>query len=170
MLRKQILGMAGLAATMLIASSVTMTVAHRVDDALSPARGVTPTVLGRGNYDSFKVTSLEGPAMLTAEANAPIDVVVRRHEYVAGGSTGWHANPYPVFITVLTGQVTFYDVDDPTCSPTVVSAGHGYVDSGHGHIGRNETDQPATDISVIMAPVDGALRTDLSAPGPYCGF
>ena len=75
-----------------------------------------------------------------------------------------------MLVTVVTGQVTFYDYDDPTCTPTVVSAGHGYVDSGHGHLGRNETDQPATDISVIMAPVGGAFRTELTAPGPYCGF
>jgi hypothetical protein len=162
--RKRTLGMTALAATMLITGAVTTTVA-------SPAQGVTPTVLARGTYDAFKVKSNPpGPAMFKAESKQPIDVVVRRHEYAAGGSTGWHAHPYPVFITVVTGQVTFYDYDDPTCTPTVVTAGHGYVDSGHGHIGRNETGQPATDISVIMAPVGGAFRTELTAPGPYCGF
>jgi len=39
-----------------------------------------------------------------------------------------------VFITVTEGQLTFYEYDDPTWSPHVASAGHGYVDSGHGHI------------------------------------
>jgi hypothetical protein len=71
---------------------------------------------------------------------------------------------------VVEGQVTFYDYDDPTCTPVVVSAGEGCVDSSHGHIGRNETDEPARDISVILAPVGGAFRGELAPPGPYCDF
>jgi RNA polymerase sigma-70 factor, ECF subfamily len=87
-----------------------------------------------------------------------------------GGSTGWHAHPYPVFITVVSGTLTFYEFDDPTCTPIVVTAGQGYVDAGHGHIGRNETAQPAVDISVIMAPVGAAFRAEVPAPNPNCGF
>jgi hypothetical protein len=136
----------------------------------SPASGVTFELLSRGTFDEFKVISRQGPSMFKAEAKAPIDVAVRRHMYEAGGSTGWHAHPYPVFITVIEGQVSFYDRDDPTCTPVVVSAGEGYVDSGHGHIGRNETDQPAVDVSVIMAPVGAPFRSELAAPGPYCDF
>jgi hypothetical protein len=137
----------------------------------NPATGVTPTLLARGTYDSFKVMGFpDGGGLFKAEAKAPIDVVVRRHEYAVGGNTGWHAHPYPVFITVISGTLTFYERDDPTCTGTVVTAGHGYVDSGHGHIGRNESGAPAVDISVIMAPVGAPFRQELSAPGPYCGF
>jgi len=137
----------------------------------SPPSGVTPTVLSRVSFDRFKVMS--DPAdggLFKVEAKGPIDMVVRRHEYAPGGSTGWHAHPYPVFITVVSGTLTFYESDDATCTPVVVTAGHGYVDSGHGHIGRNETDQPAVDISVIMAPVGAAFRAELPAPNPNCGF
>jgi hypothetical protein len=164
MRNKRSMAAAAVAASALLATIATMTMA-------SAPSGVTPTVLARGTYDSFKVISNPaGPGMFKAESKAPIDVVVRQHDYAAGGSTGWHAHPYPVFVTVLSGQVTFYDYDDPSCTPTVVSAGHGYVDSGHGHIGRNETGQPAVDISVILAPVGAAFRTELDAPGPFCGF
>jgi hypothetical protein len=155
---------AALAATALLAGAVNLVFA-------SPPSGVTPLVLARGTYDDFKVASNpDGPGMFKAEAKAPIDLVVRKHSYLAGSSTGWHAHPYPVFITVTEGQLTFYEYDDPTCTPHVVSAGHGYVDSGRGHIGRNETDQPATDISVIMAPVAAVFRSELDAPAPFCGF
>jgi len=157
------LAAAAIAAGAMLTAAVPITMA-------SPPSGVMPTLLARGTYDSFKVMSAQGPAMFKAEAKQSIDVVVRRHDYVAGGSTGWHSHPYPVFVTVISGQVTFYEYDDPTCTPTVVSAGEGYVDSGHGHIGRNETGQPATDISVIMAPVGGAFRGELDAPGPFCDF
>lgn len=152
-----------IAALALLTAAVNLTFA-------SPASGVSPTLLARGTYDSFKVLSQQGPAMFKAEAKDSIDVVVRRHDYAAGGHTGWHAHPYPVFVTVISGTVTFYDYDDPTCKPTVVTAGQGYVDSGHGHIGRNETGQPAVDVSVIMAPVGAAFRTELAAPGPFCNF
>ena len=164
MRRTRSLAVAAVAATVLLVGAGTMAIA-------SPPSGVTPTVLARGTYDSFKVISNpQGPGMFKAESKDPIDVVVRRHEYAAHGSTGWHAHPFPVFITVIQGQVTFYEYDDPSCTPIVVTAGHGYVDSGRGHIGRNETDQVAIDISVIMAPVGGAFRQELDAPGPFCGF
>jgi len=44
------------------------------------------------------------------------------------------------------------------------------VDTGRGHIGRNETGQPAQDVSVIIAPVGGSFRGELDAPGPSCRF
>ena len=137
----------------------------------SPAVGVTPTVLARGTYDSFKVRSYpQGPGDFKAEAKAPTDIVVRRHAYAAGSSTGWHTHPGPVFITVVEGELTFYEYDDPTCTPIVKRAGEGYVDTGRGHIARNETSQPALDMTVIIAPVGGAFRGELDAPGPNCNF
>jgi hypothetical protein len=137
----------------------------------SPPIGVTPTLIGRGTYDAFTVSSDKASDVdFRAKARGPIDVVVRVHDYAAGSSTGWHTHPGPVFITVLEGQVTFYEYGDPSCTPTVVTAGQGYVDSGHGHIGRNETAQPAKDVTVIIAPVAGAFRGELAAPNPYCGF
>jgi cupin domain len=155
---------AAVAALAILAFAVNVTFA-------SPPSGVTPTLLARGTFDSFKVMSYpDGGGLFKAEAKQPIDMVVRRHDYAPGSSTGWHAHPYPVFITVISGQVTFYEADDPSCSPHVVSAGQGYVDSGEGHIGRNETGQPAVDISVIMAPVGAAFRQELPAPGPFCSF
>jgi quercetin dioxygenase-like cupin family protein len=164
MKRSRSLALAAVAALALLASVVNLTLA-------SPPSHVVPTVLSRVSFDRFKVMS--DPAdggLFKAEAKGPIDMVVRRHDYEAGGSTGWHAHPYPVFITVVSGTLTFYESNDPTCTPIVVTAGHGYVDSGKGHLGRNETDQPAVDISVIMAPVGAAFRAELPAPNPNCGF
>ena len=137
-----------------------------------PASGVAPTLLARGTYGSFEVkTGPQSPVEFQAKAKSPLDIVVRQHDYVAGGSTGWHSHPGPVFITVTQGQLTFYDADDPTCTPTVVNAGEGYVDNGHGHLGRNESGLPARDVSVILAPVGLPFRTDLPPlANPYCGF
>ena len=44
------------------------------------------------------------------------------------------------------------------------------VDTGEGHIGRNESGQPARDVTVIIAPVGGSFRGELDAPSPNCNF
>lgn len=137
----------------------------------SPAVGVTPTLIGRATYEPFRVTS--DPHSLVdvdVKAKSHVDIVVRTHDYAVDGSTGWHTHPGPVFINVIQGQVTFYEADDPMCTPHVVSEGQGYVDTGRGHLGRNETGQPAKDVTVILAPVNLPFRGELPAPNPNCGF
>jgi len=94
----------------------------------------------------------------------------RRAKARLRGYTGWHGHPGPIFITVTQGELTYYEYDDPTCTPHVVTAGHGFVDTGRGHMVRNESGQTAQDVSVIIAPVGGAFRSELPAPNPYCGF
>lgn len=137
----------------------------------SPPSGVTPNLLARGTYPKFFVKSLRpGGPNFAAFAFSPLDIVVRRHDYVPGGITGWHSHPGPVFITVTQGELTYYDYNDRNCTPHVVSAGQGFVDSGHGHMVRNESGEPAQDMSVIIAPVGGAFRGELDAPGPFCDF
>jgi Cupin domain len=166
MKRRMSLMAATAAATALLALASLVSIA-----TASPPSGATPTVLARGTYDAFEVgPGPKGSVDFTAKAGAPMDIIVRQHDYAPGASTGWHTHPGPVFITVTKGQLTFYESDDPDCKPHVVSAGHGYEDTGHGHIGRNETEQPAQDISVIIAPVGGAFRGELPAPGPHCKF
>jgi quercetin dioxygenase-like cupin family protein len=140
-----------------------------------PASGVRATVLARGTYDSFNVRSdpRGSIADFRAHSTAPIDIIVRQHDYDPGSTTGWHSHPGPVFITVTRGTLTYYELDDPTCTAHVVSANsptNGFVDTGGGHVVHNETDEPAQDLSVITAPVGGAFRTNLPAPKPNCGF
>jgi quercetin dioxygenase-like cupin family protein len=140
-----------------------------------PPSGVTPTLLARGHFPSFNVRSDPRGTIddFRAHSTAPIDILVRQHDYAPHSTTGWHSHPGPVFITVTQGTLTYYEADDPTCTPHVVTAGtanNAFVDEGSGHVVRNETDAPAQDISVITAPVEGTFRMNLPAPNPYCGF
>jgi hypothetical protein len=152
-------------------SCVLSVIASAMPAWASPAFEVTPMVINRAMFAPFKVKTVhDSPIDFRATARSDLDIVVRQHNYGPRGHTGWHKHPGPVFITVKTGTLTFYEYDDPTCTPNAVMAGEGYVDDGHGHIGRNETDQPAVDVSVILAPVAGPFRTELDAPSPYCGF
>lgn len=136
-----------------------------------PPVGVTPNLIARGTYPAFKVQAAEVKSVdFSSASGRPVDVVVRSHDYAPGSSTGWHTHPGPVFITVVEGTLTFYEYDDKSCTPKVVTKGQGYVDSGHGHIARNESGAPAKDISVIVAAVGQPFRGELSAPAPSCKF
>jgi len=145
-----------------------------------PAQGVTATVIGRATYSRFKVKfgSSESerehnnsPVSLDfmAQAKPGMDMVVRTFDYLPGSTTGWHTHPGPVFINVISGSVTFYELDDPTCTPKVVMAGQGYVDTGHGHIGRNETGLPAKDVTISIVPI-GETQLRENIQGKYCFF
>ena len=135
-----------------------------------PPSGVTPTILARGTYPSFNVRSDPHGTIadFRAHSTAPIDLIVRQHDYAPHSTTGWHVHPGPVFITVTRGELAYYELDDP-CTPHVVTPGQGFVDSGGGHVVMNTTDQPAQDISVITAPVGGAFRTNIDPPQVDCG-
>jgi hypothetical protein len=82
------------------------------------------------------------------------------------GHTGWHTHPGPSLITVKSGTITAYDGDDPTCSPTVYSAGEGFVDPGDGHVHilRNEAGVPAETVAVQLLPQGSVRRIDVPAP------
>ena len=65
----------GLLFLFVFAACVMMTMA-------SPAVGVTPTLIGRGTYDPFKVKSDPGSLVeFDAKAKSPVDIVVRTHDY-----------------------------------------------------------------------------------------
>ena len=139
----------------------------------SPANGVTRILVGRGTYDRFMVNTDENqaPFQYIAKAQPAIDMEVDTHIYAPLASTGWHKHPGPVYITVTSGELTFYEYDDPTCSPHVYKAGEGFVDYGNGHIGINhDPNKSASDVTVAITYVGGPFRTELPAPGPYCSF
>jgi hypothetical protein len=157
--------------TSLASAAVCMLVLGTVPTtSADPPTGVTPTLIGRATYSPFNLPADPRLLAFSIEAKRPIDIVVRTHDYAPGSSTGWHSHPGPVFITVLEGKVTFYESDDPTCTPRLVSKGEGYVDTGRGHIGRNESGAPAKDVTVIFAPVGLPFRDELPAIAPQCKF
>ena len=159
---------AAIAAAALAAPVALVTASHA-----EPPQGVKATVLVRANLDAFKVRSApDAPFDFMAKAKDPMDLVVRQHDYDPGSSTGWHQHPGPVFITVTKGTLSYYERDDPNCTRHQVTAGQSFVDDGQGHVVRNETTEPAQDISIITAAADDSVpfRSNLPSPGPYCPF
>jgi hypothetical protein len=137
--------------------------------------GSTSTLLGRATFADatggpFKVKRITGDWHVEVKAKPAFDIAVQTIEFAKGAQSGWHSHPGPVFIQVVSGTMTFYESDDPTCTPIVRTAGQGYLDVGdHAHIARNETEAPAQNLVTYFAPPGAPLRIDEPAPG-NCPF
>src|SRR5262245_26156701 len=98
------------------------------------------------------------------------DVVVTSNSAIPGGHSGWHSHPGLSIVSVTEGAVWLYDADDPSCIPTIVPAGHGFVEAGdHAHILRNEGGIDAKWTTTSIRPAGSAGRIDQPNPG-NCPF
>jgi hypothetical protein len=149
-----------------LASAVSLTWA-------TPGSGTQSMLIGRATFEeAFKVKRKTGTFDWEVEVKAKpaLDVAVQMITFQPGGHSGWHSHPGPVFISVVAGEMTFYDADDPTCAPVVRHAGQGFLDTGeHAHIARNETTAPATNVVTYFVPPGSPVRTDAPTPG-NCPF
>ena len=154
--------------------------AHERDPGIAPpsftlGSGSTSTLLGRATFgdpagEPFKVKRITGDWQVEVKAKPAFDLAVQSIVFQPGGQSGWHRHPGPVFIQVVSGTMTFYESDDPTCTPIVRTAGQGYLDLGeHAHIARNETTVPAQNVVTYFAPPGALLRIDQPNPGT-CPF
>lgn len=140
----------------------------------TPGSGSVSTLLGRATFDEpFKVKRAADAYgwEVEVEAKPSLDIAVQSIVFPAGSHSGWHSHPGPVFIMVVEGTMTFYDSDDPTCSPTLRHAGEGFLDTGdHAHIARNETAATARNVVTYFAPAGAPLRVDAPRPGNCTSF
>jgi quercetin dioxygenase-like cupin family protein len=98
------------------------------------------------------------------------DVVVTSHGILPGGYSGWHSHPGLSIVSVTQGALWLYDAEDPSCAPTIVPAGHGFVEPGdHVHIVRNEGSLEARWTTTSIRRAGSAGRIDQPNPG-NCPF
>jgi hypothetical protein len=151
-----------------LAAAVTLTsVAAAGLDAAKQRVAINAKILPAG---TFVLTPLRAGALKRDSGtvngnwpNAPGRTVVRNGQKVETYTNTWT-------LTGTQGTLTYYLYDDPTCMPHTVTAPRGFVDDARAHMVRNESGQPAQDVSVIIAPAGGAFRGELDAPNPNCGF
>jgi len=132
--------------------------------------GVTSTTLATGVLDPINVNVHSGDWKARLKTDGESSVTVVQNTVIPGGSFGWHSHPGPSLIVVKSGTLTFYDGDDPTCSPERYSAGQAVLDSGdHVHIARNEGTVDAVVIVTRLLPPGASPRIDQPDPG-NCSF
>jgi hypothetical protein len=140
----------------------------------TPSSGSSSTLLARGTFAGplaiTRTFTGTGAWEATVEAQPGLDVATQAITFQPAGHSGWHSHPGPVFITVVSGTMTFYESGDPACRPIVRTAGQGYLDTGeHAHLARNESGAPAVNLVTYLAPPGAALRIDQPEPG-NCAF
>jgi quercetin dioxygenase-like cupin family protein len=137
----------------------------------TPSSGIlSATVVARGGFADnvdlkFKVG--DGPNDVIHVGQSQ-DTVMQQIVIAPGGHTGWHSHPGPVVVVITAGAMTFYDGDDPACTPRVYTAGQAFVDSGQGHvhIARNEQNENLVLWATYFdVPVGGGFRIDAADPG-----
>ena len=107
----------------------------------------------KGETDTEEV-ELKTKGMWTAR-------VVHFH-IAAGGHTGWHSHPGPVFVMVKSGILTLEQSDG---SFATYPAGTGFVeDPDRVHIARNEEDVDLELDAFILIPLGAPVRVDEPAP------
>lgn len=154
---------------------------HAKSSMMSPAMAeaaavsTTSTLLARStfsdpNNQTFDVKRINDDWQVQIKSKPAFDMAVQTISFPSGSASGWHTHPGPVFIQVTSGTVTFYQSDDPTCSPQVRTVGEGFLDLGeHPHIAVNQTNALAQTVVVYFAPPGAALKIMESEP-PNCSF
>ena len=103
------------------------------------------------------------------------DTVVQQITFAPGGFSGWHSHPGPAVVLIGSGELTFYDGDDESCSGRTFSAGQALIDPGQGHVhyAVNQGTTPAevwvTYFDVPPGTGGMGVRDDAPAPG-NCPF
>jgi quercetin dioxygenase-like cupin family protein len=141
----------------------------------TPPSGVVTTTIAVGRFDAIDVTSrtaIDGTASHDSNywkarlsTKGASDLYVLQNTIAPGGTFGWHSHPGPSLVIVKSGTATFYMGDDPSCSPSVVQAGTGFVDNGSDiHVVRNEGHVDLVTVVVSLVPAGFARRIDQPAP------
>ncbi len=132
--------------------------------------GITQTQLGRANAGRIHVSSRFDSFDVELKSHDDTDVSMGSTVILPGGNTGWHGHPGLVVVLIKSGALTFYEADDPTCTPTVHVAGTVVIEaSGDIHIARNEGTVNAEFVSTQYLPAGAAGRIDAPAPA-NCPF
>ena len=137
----------------------------------TPSSGIkSGTVFARATFadpTDVELAVTQGEKKVVAVTDAR-ETVTQEIVIAPGGTTGWHGHPGPVVVLIKSGQMSFYDSEDPTCSVRTYSTGESFVDrgQGHAHIANNEG---SVDLvlwaTYFDVPAGGAFRIDAPNPG-----
>jgi quercetin dioxygenase-like cupin family protein len=137
----------------------------------TPPSGVTVTPLAPvAQFGEINAKAMSGDWKAKIKTKGVSDLHVVQVTIQPGGTLGWHSHPGLSFVIVKSGTATFYDGDDPSCTPHVIQAGSSaFEPAGHVHIVRNEGSVPLVNVVMQLVPT-GAPRL-ISEPDPgNCSF
>ncbi len=137
----------------------------------TPPSGVHVTPLAPvAQFDEIHAKAKSGDWQAKIETKGVSDLHVVQVTIQPGGTLGWHKHLGPSFVIVKSGTATFYEADDPTCTPHVIPAGSSLFEpAGLVHIVRNEGDVPLVNVVVQLIPTGEPRLITEPSPG-NCPF
>jgi quercetin dioxygenase-like cupin family protein len=152
---------------------VSFAVGLAVTALATPGSGVVSNVISRATLSdgvNLKFKNRFTDFEVKLQIKGPADFISQQVTLAPGGMSGWHSHSGPALVSVVSGTATFYQGDDPSCSPTVVTAGNVFVEQGEDvHIARNEAMTDLVLKVLYITPVGAAQRVDEPSPG-NCPF
>ena len=138
----------------------------------TPQSGFASDTKGPTRFDEVDVKAHTDTLKIRIDTKGFADAYVVTNTVAPGGHSGWHTHPGPSLVTVQSGTATYYDGDDPTCTPHVIERGHGFVDEGDGHIHlvRNEGSEVLVLIAFQVIPAGATRRIDIPVSPGNCPF
>jgi quercetin dioxygenase-like cupin family protein len=143
----------------------------------TPGSGFTPAPIVNGHFGTLNEntagnkTGKWGMILKTLDST---DIGADRLTVQAGGYSGWHAHPAPVFVTVTQGSIVWVDGSDPLCTPHSYNAGDSFIEHAYRvHNVRNASNSATAEfVAVVIKPigyVGPAFRLDRPEPN-NCAF
>lgn len=133
----------------------------------TPILGLTSPLLAVGvtgdhlHAQGRALTSTNEPFEVRFKSEGPGTVSIQDAAITAGGANGWHSHPGMVFVTVVSGSITWYDEN---CVPTSYKAGDSWVEGDKLHAFKVTSSTTAHLMAVFVTAQGDALRTDQPAP------
>ena len=152
--------------------AVVVTAALIVVPALAtPPSGVSVTPLAPvAQFGEIDAKAQSGHWKAEIKTKGVSDLHVVEVTIQPGGTLGWHSHLGPSFVIVKSGTATFYEGDDPTCTPKIIPTGGSLFEpAGDVHIVRNEGSHPLVNVVVQLIPTGAPRLISEPAPG-NCPF
>ena len=137
----------------------------------TPGSGFTPSTISNGHYSALDVKSDKTEKWdLLVRSKDDTDVAVDQLTVIAGGQSGWHKHPAPIFVTIVSGEIVWIDGGDPLCTPHTYHTGDSFIEQANRvHLVRNTSGSEAVFTAVRLAPTGAAVRIDADEPN-NCSF
>ena len=108
---------------------------------------------------------IPGPIDVDIHGKVQSNVSTVRIDFAPGDTTGWHSHPGPVFVQVVSGQITLRHAAHGQCLSDVVPAGHGFFEKpGAVHVADNDRQDAAVVYATFVLPL--GAPPEVSAPVP----
>jgi quercetin dioxygenase-like cupin family protein len=165
--RTRVLAAIGIAAVAALAATALIV----VPALATPSSGFSSVPLAPvAQFDEINEKAKFGDWEAEIETKGVSDLHMIEVTIQPGGTSGWHSHRGPSFGIVKSGTATFYEGDDPTCTPHVIPAGSSFFEpAGAVHMARNEGTERLVNVVVQLVPTGTPRRIDEPDPG-NCPF